>query len=260
MMGPLGSTKISDYDLYLHIGYIVRGVEMRYIFMWSLRDDACPLQICSINDYQNHITTMILFLRNAKNISYLKFSYHIFASIKALLWAITAFVILVIFLSSAPAKAQQIENAQSFDMTVTGYIAEHCAIGSIADMDFGNLERRGLNRQTSVDLDCNIPFNMTVTSASGALTHTTMPNGQGDFSGKVPYALSIEMPVRHPATQIINASFNSNQLQSGGVVSSNGGIAIDGFILGVELGQSSGRAGLLAGEYSESITITISPI
>jgi hypothetical protein len=46
---------------------------------------------------------------------------------------------------------------------------------------------------------------------------------------------------------------------AGGVISSNGGIATDGMVLAVELGQPSGEAGLLGGEYSETITITVSP-
>lgn len=207
---------------------------MRYISMWSPTAFVCLFQT-----YANGGNKRYYILR------------YLHAAVVS--WS-------AMIISIGPANAQPIENAETFDITVNGYIAEHCAIGSIADMDFGNLERRGLNRKTNVDLDCNIPFNMTITGSQGALTHTRLPNGQGDFSGRVPYALSIEMPIRHPAAQIINTTFNSNQLRSGGVISSNGGIAIDGFVLGVELGRANGRAGLLAGEYAETITITISPI
>lgn len=87
-----------------------------------------------------------------------------------------------------------------------------------------------------------------------------MPNGQGPFGGKLPYQLAIKMPVRYPAQQTISRTFTSQQLLGGGVISSNGGIATDGMILAVELGQPSGEAGLLAGEYSETITITVSAI
>lgn len=159
-----------------------------------------------------------------------------------------------------PAFANEIENARSFDIAVSGSISQHCEMGGIADMDFGNLERRGLNRQTAVAFNCNMPFTMTINGERGALTHTTMPGGQGPYGGQLPYSLSIEMPVRHPATQVLTQSFTSRQLQAGGVISSNGGIATDGMVLGVELGLPSGEAGLLAGEYSEMITITVSPI
>ncbi len=161
---------------------------------------------------------------------------------------------------AVPASAGEIEKVQSLDIAVSGSISQHCAMGDIADVDFGNLERRGLGFRTPVALDCNIPFNMTIKGANGALAHRTMPNGQGPYAGTVPYSLGVEMVVRHPAAQQISRTFNSRQLQAGGVVSTNGGIATDGMVLAVDIGTASGEAGLLAGEYSETITITISPI
>lgn len=161
---------------------------------------------------------------------------------------------------AAPASAHEIDNVRSLDIAVSGSIRQHCAMGSIANMDFGNLERRGLGVETRVALDCNVPFTMTIKGARGGLTHTTMPNGQGPYSGVVPYNLAVEMPVRYPSRQTVTQSFNSRQLLSGGIISSNGGIATDGMVLAVELGQPSGEAGLLAGDYSETITITVSPI
>jgi hypothetical protein len=160
----------------------------------------------------------------------------------------------------SPASAHDIDNARSIDIAVNGSITEYCAMGGIADMDFGNLERRGLNRTAQVAFNCNMPFTMTINGERGALTHSTMPNGQGPFGGQLPYSLVVEMPVRHPATQMLSQTFSSRQLVAGGVISSNGGIATDGMILGVELGIPSGEAGLLAGDYSEMITITVSPI
>ena len=161
---------------------------------------------------------------------------------------------------ATPANANEIDNARSIDIAVNGSISEYCSMGGIADMDFGNLESRGLNRTTRVAFNCNMPFTMTINGERGALTHSTMPNGQGPFGGQLPYSLFVEMPVRHPATQVLSQTFSSRQLVAGGIISSNGGIATDGMQLGVELGRPSGEAGLLAGEYSEMITITVSPI
>ncbi|MBT2135767.1 hypothetical protein KK137_15620 [Croceibacterium sp. LX-88] len=161
---------------------------------------------------------------------------------------------------ATPASADEIQNVRSLDVAVNGSIREHCAMGSVADMDFGNIERRGLGFQTQVAFDCNVPFTMTIKGAQGALTHTTMPNGQGPFGGKLPYSLAVQMPVRYPATQVVSKTFGSQQLQAGGIISSNGGIATDGMVLAVQLGTPSGEAGLLAGEYAETITITVSPI
>ncbi|MDO9366969.1 MAG: hypothetical protein Q7T68_00205 [Sphingopyxis sp.] len=161
---------------------------------------------------------------------------------------------------AVPASAHEIDNVRSLDIAVSGSIRQHCAMGSIANMDFGNLERRGLGIEVPVAFNCNLPFTMTIEGARGGLTHTTMPNGQGPFGGKLPYQLAIKMPVRYPAQQTISRSFTSQQLQGGGVISSNGAIATDGMVLAVELGQPTGEAGLLAGDYSETITITVSPI
>ena len=161
---------------------------------------------------------------------------------------------------AVPANAEEIRNVKSLDIAVSGAIRQHCAMGSIGDMDFGNLERRGLGIQTRVAFDCNVPFTMTIKGARGGLTHTRMPNGQGPYAGVVPYNLAVEMPIRHPAAEMVSRSFNSRQLQAGGVISSHGGIATDGMALAVQLGTPSSEAGLLAGEYSETITITVSPI
>lgn len=160
---------------------------------------------------------------------------------------------------AVPANASEIENVRSIDIAVSGSIRQHCAMGSIGDMDFGNLERRGLGFEARVALDCNVPFTMSIKGVHGALTHRTKPGGQGPYGGKLSYNLAVKMPVRYPATQIVSGSFDGSQLQSGGVISSNGGIATDGMLLAVKLGLPSGEAGLLAGEYSETITITVSP-
>src|SRR3546814_13679165 len=110
-------------------------------------------------------------------------------------------------------------------------------MGSIGDMDFGNLERRGLDIETRVAFDCNIPFTMTIKGARGGLTHTTMPNGQGPYSGVLPYNLAVEMPVRYPSRQMVSRSFDSRQLLAGGVISRNGGIATDGRTIGRAAGR-----------------------
>ena len=161
---------------------------------------------------------------------------------------------------AAPVHASEIDNVRTLDIAVSGSVRQHCALGGVPDMDFGNLERRGLGVETRVAFDCNVPFTMTIKGASGALTHTRMPNGQGPYGGALPYSLAVEMPVRYPSTQMVSRSFNSKQIQAGGVISSNGGIATDGMVLAVQLGIPSGEAGLLAGDYAETITISVTPI
>ncbi len=171
------------------------------------------------------------------------------------------FLTIMIAIAALPslAKAEEIVGQRKVEITLQGAISEHCAIGSIANMNFGNLERQGLGRETRVGFDCNIPFTMMIRGERGALTHLSMPNGQGPYGGAVPYSLAIEMPVRHPASEMVRRIFGSSELLAGGVFTSNGGIATDGMVLAVQLGRPTGEAGLLAGDYTETITITVNP-
>src|SRR3546814_14025509 len=88
-----------------------------------------------------------------------------------------------------PANGKEIQNVRSLDIAVSGAIRQHCAMGSIGDMDFGNLERRGLGVTAKVAFDCNVPFTMTIKGANGGLAHSVMPNGQGPYSGLLPYKI-----------------------------------------------------------------------
>lgn len=162
-------------------------------------------------------------------------------------------------LVATPAHADEVDNLRKIDIAIRGSIRQQCALGGIGDMDFGNLQRRGLGAEARVAFNCNMPFTMTIRGQNGGLANTLIPGGQGPYAGTLPYSLAVQMPVRHPAVQMLNRSFGSRQLQAGGTISSNGGIATDGMLLTVELGTPSGEAGLLAGEYAETITITVSP-
>ena len=90
---------------------------------------------------------------------------------------------------AATAHANEVDNIKAVDIAVSGSIRQHCAIGSVNDMDFGDLERRGLGIRSRVAFDCNVPFTMTIKSVQGALTNIAMPNGQGPYGGSLPYSL-----------------------------------------------------------------------
>jgi hypothetical protein len=160
----------------------------------------------------------------------------------------------------APAAAAEISDSKKIDIEVHGRIAERCAMGAVGDMDFGDLNRPGLGATTKVGLDCNIPFNMTIKAANGALAHAQMPTGQGPYAGKLPYRIDLSMPIRRPQASTVQRSFESRELTGGGrTISSEGGIAVDGAVLSVALAPPPGEAGLLAGDYGETIEITITP-
>ena len=161
---------------------------------------------------------------------------------------------------SHPASANQLDFANELDLVVSGAVREQCAMGQIADVDFGNLERPGIGIETQVPFYCNVPFTMTIDAERGALSHTAMPSGQGPYAGTVQYSLEVDVPVRRPSQDILSQRFASRQLMSGGVISSNGGIATDGMKLSIALASPNGPGSLLAGEYTETITITVAPL
>ena len=158
------------------------------------------------------------------------------------------------------AMAQGVDGVTDLDLVVSGSVVEQCALGSVSDIDFGNLEQRGLERQAEVAFYCNLPFTMTINGANGALAHNQMPAGQGPYAGALEYSMGISMPTRSPSRRVVKRTFNSRTLQAGGVLNSNGAIATEGMLLSIELAPPSRPAGLLAGEYSETITITVSPL
>lgn len=161
--------------------------------------------------------------------------------------------------ATAGASVGQIAGVRSLEITMQGAIRQQCSLGDVEDMTFGDLTRQGLSAQTRVAFTCNLPFTMSIKGQNGALTHRTMPNGQGPYGGRLPYTIGVQMAVRHPAESMLSRSFSGGEVQAGGVLSSNGGIAMDGLLLQVAMGTPSGEAGLLAGDYSETITITVTP-
>src|SRR3546814_13717246 len=72
---------------------------------------------------------------------------------------------------AVPANAKEIQNVRSIDIAVSGAIRQHCAMGSVGDMEFGNLESRGLGIDTRVAFDCNVSVQLPIQGAGGGQTH-----------------------------------------------------------------------------------------
>ncbi len=162
-------------------------------------------------------------------------------------------------LTSVSARAEAIIGVKSLDMFVHGTISQQCAMGGIGDMNFGDLTRPDLQVSAAVRFSCNVPFQVKVQAANGGLTNLAFPKGQGPYAGSLPYTIGLAIPVRRPSEWLVDASFDSRELMAGRTFSSAGGIATQGMTLNVALGRPSGEAGLLAGDYSETIVITVTP-
>lgn len=162
-------------------------------------------------------------------------------------------------LGAAPAFAEEVSGVRSLDVAVQGRVAERCAMGSDVTTDLGTLTGAARTVATRFQLDCNVPFTMSIRAQNGAIQHATMPQGQGGYAGALPYSLDVEVPVRRPTPDLISKVFEGRALVGGQSFSSAGGIALDGMLLRLNVGSVASSAGLLAGDYGEVITVTIAP-
>jgi hypothetical protein len=163
-------------------------------------------------------------------------------------------------MAAADARADDIDGLRGMNLQVYGHLDQHCQLGKIDDADFGDLARPGLRADSRVALDCNMPININISAAHGAIANERYPLGQGPYAGSVPYRLEVRIPVRRPGHDVVTHSFEGQDLVAAGqTVNTGDGIAVDGMNLSVALGPPVGRAGLLAGHYSETIEITVTP-
>ncbi|WP_066825781.1 hypothetical protein [Sphingomonas mali] len=162
-------------------------------------------------------------------------------------------------LFAVPSSAQEISNVRSVDIALAGHISQRCGMAAGQSTDLGNLSRPRISATTRVQLDCNVPFTMSIQAQRGAIQNLLMPGGQGGYQGSVPYSLNVELPVRRPDRELLTRAFEGRALVAGQTMSSLGGIAQDGMLLRLDLGSVTSSSGLLAGAYGETIVITVAP-
>ncbi|MGH6979336.1 MAG: hypothetical protein ACRED4_08615 [Brevundimonas sp.] len=150
------------------------------------------------------------------------------------------------------------DGVDRLEIEVAGHIPSRCAMGSIADRNLGGIDGGGMSLRTELALDCNVPFALTFASANGGLAHTSLPLGQGPYAGRLGYEMQVDLPIRLPTRQTVSSAFTSNQMRAGAVVSSLNGIS-DGPARIRMFFEAASGAGLLAGHYSETVTITLAP-
>jgi len=149
------------------------------------------------------------------------------------------------------------EDPRSINVRVEGEIPSRCELGAGQELDFGELTG-GLRIAVDFGLACNVPFELTVRAAHGALAHVSQPAGQGGFSGRLGYGLSLDVPVIEPRERMLSGRYDSRDLIGGVTLSSGDAIAKGGGSLRFETRSPEGL-GLLAGEYSETVHLTLSP-
>lgn len=162
--------------------------------------------------------------------------------------------------AAGPANAQSKAIEATFsklDLILTGHISDRCELAGGGDISFGELT----GQETAVallSLDCNVPFDLGLQSANGGLSHATLPMGQGPFAGNLGYTVNVQVPTIAPQPAVLQGSFNSAELKTRRTLSSGDAIAAGGGRLEFRTMLPTG-AGLLAGEYSETFTVTLTP-
>ncbi|MFN4295762.1 MAG: hypothetical protein ACK4FB_02895 [Brevundimonas sp.] len=149
-------------------------------------------------------------------------------------------------------------DASSFsrvDVILAGSISARCDVSGGGDIDFGEL----VGNQTArarVALDCNVPFDLSFQSARGGLAHTALPAGEGPYAGTLDYTLDVSVPVIGPRRSTLHGRYESRSLMSRKTLGSGDAIAAGHAQIEIRTGAPLG-AGLLAGQYSETLTITV---
>ena len=158
--------------------------------------------------------------------------------------------------SAEPMRDRDREDAaRQLQVNVTGRIKASCQLRGGGDLNLGELH--GGERATALfGLDCNVPFDLALRSQRGGLAHISQPQGEGPFAGTLPYDVLLTVPTLRPELAVVQASFQSTQMS--GQLSSGDGIAAGSGKLEFRMRNAPG-AGLLAGQYTETLTLTITP-
>jgi hypothetical protein len=147
--------------------------------------------------------------------------------------------------------------ASSLDVIVKGKITASCRLSGGGDIDFGELTG-GQQVEADFGLSCNVPFDISFQSQSGGLAHVTKPRGEGPFAGRLGYTLNVAIPTINPQAATLAGSFASENLIAKKTLSSGEGIAQGGGRIQIRTDRPEG-VGLLSGEYSEVLNITLAP-
>lgn len=149
------------------------------------------------------------------------------------------------------------DDTTRLEVVLNGRIAPVCKLSGGGDIDFGVLDGNE-QADASFGLGCNVPFDLSFQSTRGGLAHATKPRGEGPFAGTLGYTLNVAVPTLSPGPGLMSGSFASQDLMGRKTLSSGEGVAAGDGRIQIRTQVPTG-AGLLAGEYSETLTVTVSP-
>lgn len=163
-----------------------------------------------------------------------------------------------LIVTTGPVSAQSkavIATFSKLDVALTGHLNDRCELAGGGNIRFGELTG-GETAAADLFLNCNVPFDLGLQSSNGGLAHATLPTGQGPYAGALGYTVNVQVPVLSPHPSVLHGAFHSAELKSRRTLSSGDAIAAGGARLEFHTQVPTG-AGLLAGEYSETFTVTL---
>ena len=146
----------------------------------------------------------------------------------------------------------------NLNLVLTGRIEQRCAMSGGGDFDLGQLTA-GRAAGGVFSLVCNVPFDLRLTSANGGLAHEEKPTGEGPFAGLLAYDVRVRVPVLEPDPQVLQGTFGSPDLSGGAVLSSGDAVSGPGEGRLEIVTRPIPQPGLLAGRYSETLTLSVTP-
>ena len=143
-------------------------------------------------------------------------------------------------------------------LTLSGRIDDRCSISGGGSLALGELTP-GEGVAADFSLNCNVPFDLRILSMNGGLAHLTKPEGEGPFAGRLLYDLQLRIPTLSPGASVLAGSFSSSELSAEAVLSSGQAVAASGSSRLAITTRNIPGPGLLAGDYSEVLTISVEP-
>ena len=159
--------------------------------------------------------------------------------------------------ASAAPSDKVLATFSRLDVALTGHVSARCELGGGANISLGELAGNA-GASARLPLGCNVPFDLTFKSARGGLAHITQPGGEGPYAGTLGYTLNVRVPLIDPTPSTMRGMFESRELLNSRTLSSGEAVAAGDAQLEIRTLPTVG-AGLLAGRYSETLTVTVSP-
>lgn len=172
---------------------------------------------------------------------------------------------LVLLLASGAAGAAAAETVganDSFRVSVHGVVIPRCGVtqtvraGAFANPVSPNNTAREDHLRLPFSVDCNGAFSVTLASRSGGL-QPTQSTSDTDFARNLPYAATVTLPSGQRTDTCVSTTMGQD---GAGCVSrfamTGGGASGEGRI---DVTLAAGDKPLLAGRYTDFLTITVSP-